>query len=157
MVDIARRGMAKPKKRNLWWVWVTAPLVLLVAMPVFVLLTIGLIPTMVAFLIDRRPEKYAAFCVGGFNLCGVIPLALELFVQGRTFPALGHIIGSPLNWLIMYGAAALGWIVFSWTPEAVLRLMAFQDRKRIATLHRRQEQLVEEWGTGIIPPRGEDE
>jgi hypothetical protein len=132
-------------------IWVLLPLITLVAFHSVVLLLVGMAPTLVALFVDRRPEKYSAYCVGGFNLCGAIPYVLKLFMNGHDFQALAKVLSDPLAWIAMYGAAAVGWGVFHYTPEIVLRISTMKERQMIASLKKRQEQLVEEWGNEIVP------
>lgn len=134
-------------------VWVLLPLITLVAFHSVLLLLIGMAPTLVALFIDRRPEKYAAYCVGGFNLCGAIPYLLKLILGGHNFQALAGILTNPMAWLAMYGAAAVGWGVFHYTPEIALRIASMKERQLIGGMKKRQEQLVEEWGEEIVPVR----
>ncbi len=161
MADMLRRpgpsrGQKKRSNPMAFWAWVIIPALIVVAWKVAILVVLGMLPTLVALIIDRRPEKYAAYCVGGFNLCGLVPWVVKLFVDGQSSVALQHIMTNPFSWLVIYGAAAIGWLVFSWTPELVLRMTAFRDRQEIASLQKRQETLVEEWGPDIIPPRAEE-
>ncbi|MFD2264275.1 hypothetical protein ACFSM5_15335 [Lacibacterium aquatile] len=134
-------------------VWVLLPLIALVAFNSVLLLLIGMAPTLVALFIDKRPEKYAAYCVGGFNLCGAIPYLLKLILGGHNFQALAAILTNPVAWLVMYGAAGIGWAVFHYTPEIALRVAGLKERQQIAGMKKRQEQLVEEWGDEIVPLR----
>jgi len=154
MVEYVRRpgGDSKKRRKVSVWTWLLVPPMLIFALPTMILILVGMMPTLVAALIDRRPEKYAAYCVGGFNLSGVFPFLLKLWLTGHTMHGLGGIIGSPLVWLAMYGAAAFGWLCFAWTPEVVLRVQSMRDRQRTSTMRERQGKLVEEWGPEVIPP-----
>ena len=56
--------------------------VILVAFPGLIILTcVGMLPTIVAKIVDRSDKKYAAFCVGGMNFAGVFPSIMAL-LQG---------------------------------------------------------------------------
>ena len=142
---------AKKRSRGIW-LWLFVPPLLVVAMPTFILLLLGMLPTLVAGVVDRRPERYTAYCVGGFNLCGVLPYLIDLWAGRDSMMALSPILSRPVNWLVMFGAAAVGWIVFHWTPQVMIRLAALRDRRAIASMKRRQEELVEEWGNELLPP-----
>jgi hypothetical protein len=132
--------------------WVMVPLVLIFALPTVILLVAGLLPTLVAGIVDRREEKYAAYCVGGFNLSGVMPYLFALWANGDSMHALGGILGSPFTWLVMYGAAALGWLANYWMPQVTIRVRRVRDRAEVVRLRKRQEQILEEWGPEVMPP-----
>ena len=131
--------------------WIMVPLVLIFALPTVILLVLGLLPSIVAAIVDRRDEKYAAYCVGGFNLSGVMPYLLTLWSTGDSMHALGGILTSPFAWLVMYGAAALGWLANYWTPQVTMRVRRVRDRAEVARLRKRQEQILEEWGAEVMP------
>lgn len=134
------------------WAWLSVPLLLMVAMPSMILVTVGMVPTLVAAVVDRREEKYAAYCVGGFNLSGVFPYLLILWTGGGGMEAMLGIVGSPFSWLVMYGAAALGWVANYWIPQIVIKVQGMRDTQRIVAMRRRQEELLEEWGNELLPP-----
>jgi len=131
--------------------WIMVPLVLVFALPTVLLFALGLLPTIVAWIVDRREEKYAAYCVGGFNLSGVMPYLFLLWSTGDSMHALGAILTSPFSWLVMYGAAALGWLANYWAPQITMRVRRVRDRAEVARLRKRQEQILEEWGPEVMP------
>ncbi len=135
--------------------WILVPLVVIFALPTVILLAVGLLPSAVAYVVDRREEKYAAYCVGGFNLSGVMPYLFLLWATGDSMHALGQIASSPFSWLVMYGAAAIGWLANYWGPQVTMRVRRVRDRAEVARLRRRQEQILEEWGPEVMPPEGE--
>ncbi|MBI3516955.1 MAG: hypothetical protein HY060_23235 [Proteobacteria bacterium] len=144
---------ARPRRRIVSTaLWIMAPLVLIFALPTVILMVLGLLPTIVAWFVDRRDEKYAAYCVGGFNLSGVIPYLFVLWAGGDTMHALSKILTNPFAWLVMFGAAAIGWLANYWAPQVTMRIRRARDRGEAARLRKRQEQILEEWGPEVMPP-----
>ena len=84
-----------------------AVLVLLIAfsLPSLIVFAVGLLPTGVAFIIDRSDQKTGTFCVGGMNLCGVFPYVIKLWTGKHTPSAATEIISDVLALLVMYAAA----------------------------------------------------
>lgn len=155
MVEIARRPSAadiRRKKSIAIWAFLLLPVLLIFTLPTVILLGVGMLPTVAAAVIDRRPEKYAAYCVGGFNLAGVTPFMVQLWFSGNAMQELTRTIADPLAWLIMYGAAGFGWLCFSWVPDIVLRITSFRERQRVIAMQHRQQELVDEWGPEVMPP-----
>jgi len=148
------RAVARSRGRRfiITLLWLLALPVLVFALPTVVLVVFGVLPTIVAAIVDRREEKYAAYCVGGFNLSGVLPYLFHLWSHGDSMLALGVIAKSPYSWLVMYGAAALGWLANYWTPQITMRIRRIRDRNEVARWRRRQEQILEEWGPEVMPP-----
>jgi hypothetical protein len=121
----------------------------LTALPLCILVVAGALPTAVAVLVDRHPRHYLARTVGAMNFAGVIPGALKMWEVGISFASLRQVIASPYQWLVMYGAAGLGWLLFFFVPPVVAMVLdiQFDDTKR--RLEARAKALVEEWGEEV--------
>ncbi|SDG52485.1 hypothetical protein [Thalassobaculum litoreum] len=118
-------------------------------LPSMMLLVIGMTPTLAAMLTDRRREKYATLCVGCINFTGVLPFLIELWTQDHTYEHAFQVISSPFTWLVMFGAAAIGWAIYFVAPGIVGMFIAMRADQRVERLRRRQRDLVEEWGPGV--------
>ena len=121
----------------------------LTALPLCLLIVAGALPTAVAILVDRHPRHYLARTVGAMNFAGVIPGALKMWEVGISFASLQQVIASPYQWLVMYGAAGLGWLLFFSVPPVVAMVLdiQFDDTKR--HLEARAKALIEEWGEEV--------
>lgn len=126
-------------------------------LPSMMLLVIGMMPTLAAMLTDRRREKYATLCVGCMNFTGVLPYMIELWTQDHSYEHAWRIIGDPFTWLVMFGAAAIGWAIFFVAPGIVGMFIAMRADQRVERLRRRQRDLVEEWGPGVAGTKDRDE
>jgi Flp pilus assembly protein TadB len=91
----------------------------LTALPLCLLVIGGMLPTAVAVVVDHHQRRYLARTVGAMNLAGVMPGALRLWEAGVSFDSLQQVIDSPYNWLVMYGAAAIGWVLYFCVPPVV--------------------------------------
>lgn len=132
--------------------WVLAFMALpagVVALPSAILLVIGLTPTLVALLIDREPEKYAAATVGSLNFCGVMPALITLWQTGHTLGNALSLLGKPFLLLPMFALAALGWLIYFAVPPVVMFVMTLQARRELKRLRDRQEKLIEDWGDAV--------
>ncbi len=148
----ARSGRRRPRRRG--GAGVGPLLVLLVPAAIFVapttlLVGIGMIPTFVAFVVDRDPEKPAPITVGGLNLCGVLPYVLDLWSGQNTLQQAIRLLGDPTTWLVMFGAAAVGWACYHGIPGLVAGFEIARAEARIATLQKRKRRLAEDWGADV--------
>ncbi len=119
------------------------------ATPLCILLVAGLLPTGAAALIDRHRARYLARAVGAMNLAGIFPAALRLWESGLTFSALQAALGSPYTWLIMYGAASIGWLLHLGMPPVVRVIVDLRAEETKRRLEARAKTLVEEWGDQV--------
>ena len=125
-------------------------------LPTVLILGIGMLPTAAALLTDRRKEKYATLCVGCMNFMGVLPFMIKLWTEDHSYDHAFTVIADPFTWLVMYGAAALGWSIYFVAPGIVGMFIAVRTEQRIQRLKKRQRDLIEEWGPGVAR-RKEDE
>lgn len=126
----------------------------LVFLPSTFLLAIGMLPTLVAALTTRKKRLARAITVGAMNLAGCSPFLLELWVEGQTFEKGFYIISDPKAVVVMYSAAAVGYLV-DWAMSGIVASVMFQrGQTRKKQIKKRQQELVERWGaevTGDLP------
>ncbi len=124
---------------------------LLLALPTTMVLAIGMAPTMTAFLGDRTPGRFLTKCVAGMNFAGVIPSLYHLWTTGHDLATAMKVVTDVYAWLLMYGAAAIGWMLFMGLPGAVAMFRALNAKRRIYMLQEKQKDLINEWGDCILP------
>lgn len=122
----------------------------LMMMPTSVLVLAGLAPTIVAFLIDRDPEKSAAMTVGAMNLCGIAPFVVQLWQRGHEMAVTLRLLADPATWLVMFGAAAIGWLLYFLIPQLVAAFLALRNEAKIRDLEERRSLLVADWGPEVM-------
>jgi hypothetical protein len=136
---------------------VIVTLLAVTALPLCLLLLTGLVPTMVATLLDRYRAKYLTRTVGFMNLAGLTPLVVQLWGDGLTMVSVAQILSRPMNWLTMYGAAAIGWVLFLGMPSLARIFVDIRADQLQQQLKSRAARLVQEWGeevTGKAKPPG---
>ena len=129
--------------------WFLAPVFVVTAFPTVILLTVGMVPTLVAYIVDRHPLKYTSRTVGYLNFCGCLPYALRLWTGDHSVDAVIAILVDPFAWFAMYGAAAVGWLIYFATPPVVAAWMAVNHEIRQQALKARQAELINEWGNTV--------
>ncbi len=95
---------------------VAAGLDSMASLPTIIVVGIGMLPAIVAFVVDDRPGRHVFQTVAALNFAGVAPVVMALWREGVTLDsAITHIV-SPYNLLAMYGAAAIGWALVWLAP-----------------------------------------
>lgn len=145
---VSKKKKAKSSNRKITVLLLMVPAALIV-LPSTILFAIGMLPTIVAYVIDRTEEKTAPITVGGLNICGCMPFAIELWRNEHTIAAAGKIFASPLSWLIIYGAAAVGWALYYGIPPFVANLEIMRAESRVDALKQTKVGLVQEWGPEV--------
>ena len=119
------------------------------ALPLCVLLLAGMLPSIVAALVDRHPRRYLTATVAIINLAGLVLPALTLVKLGMSLAGAQTILSDPRNWLIMYGAAGTGWIVNAAMLTLARIILGIRDEREERRLHKQAEELVQEWGPEV--------
>lgn len=124
------------------------------ALPLLVFLVVGFMPTVVAWIVDRDPDKYAAITVGSLTFAVMVPIGLDAFVAShgviRSDEMLRRLMFDVYAWLMVYGGAGAGWILHYVMPTVAQVYVDWDNTRRHQAATRRQRQLIDEWGSDII-------
>ena len=131
------------------WLFIVFALLLIVSLPTVLLLFFGMLPAIVAYIVDPSRNKTSTICVGAMNFAGVFPYLLSLWTGIHSIDVALGILTDIFALMVMYSAAAAGWMVFMAVPPVVGVLLSGMDRRRIAALRARQKRIVKEWGKGV--------
>lgn len=118
-------------------------------LPTVLLLMVAMLPTGVALVVDRSVSRTGWLCVGGLNFAALSPSLFSLWFEGHTLERATVMIGDVFTLLLIYGAAALGWLLYMTTPEIISAVMQMTSSRRVAKLKAQQKSLVEEWGPEV--------
>lgn len=139
----------QPKKTKGGLIWILLVVVAAIAPPTGILLVVGLLPSIIAFLTDEYPQKYSALTVSSFNLCGILPFLIQLWSNGHNLEGVAIILQNLHAWLIMYGAASLGWFCYYMSPVFASMYIAVRDERLMDKIKREQARLEKEWGPEV--------
>ena len=82
-------------------------------------------------------------------ICGCVHALIDLWSVGQSYNAMSVAIHDVYNWLIAYGAAGCGWLIYLSMPPLVRAYYKVVSETRIQVLRREQRKLVEFWGEEI--------
>ena len=131
-----------------FWLWGFAifSMVLILAPATVIVFSLGSLPTIVAWLVDRSKDKFATFCVGGMNFCGVFPYLLKLWFDEHSVSAAMNIVSDVFALAVMYAAAGFGWALFISIPPVVAAFLNVIAESRVTYLRSVQKAITNEWG-----------
>jgi hypothetical protein len=119
------------------------------ALPLCVLLLTGMVPSVVAALVDRDTRRYLTAAVTITNLAGLVLPGLALLKLGMSLTSAQAVLIDPRNWLIMYGAAGIGWVVNAAMLALARIVLGVRDDREGRRLASEAARLVEEWGPEV--------
>ncbi len=117
--------------------------------PTLVLFLIGMAPTFIVFLIDTDRQKLSTGAVAAMNAAGVTPFIIDLWSKQQTMEAVFQILREPSTWMVMMGAAGVGWLIVFAVPQAVATLKLAQSEARLKILRSNLETLKDVWGPDV--------
>lgn len=126
----------------------------LLLLPTTIFLCVAMLPTIVAVFADRKRDGVKPLTVGAMNMAGSIPFLINLWVNGHTMTNAIDLVLDPLTIVIVYSAAAIGYLIDWAMTGIIVSLMFEKGRGRLKVIEKRKEALVERWGrevTGNIP------
>ena len=117
----------------------------MVSMPTVLTVVVGMLPTIVAFVVDNRPGRHTFQCVAALNFAGVAPVVLGLWQGGLDLDgAVVHLI-NPFNLFAMYGAAAIGWGLVWLAPILTTVFVQTMLQYRANRLRAEDAALEQDW------------
>jgi len=136
--------------RKAVWILLCLVALLVISLPTVLLLLFGMLPTIVAWVVDRSQQKYATFCVCGMNFSGVFPFLSDVWFKDHSTDAAVRILTNVFDLTVIYGTAAFGWMIFIAVPPVITQFISAMLQKRVATLREQQQKIIEEWGEGVF-------
>ena len=121
----------------------------IVFLPTTVVIAFGMLPTLVARILDRTKERSVAMCVGAMNIAGCFPFLFELWQAPHTLRTAYGILLEPSTLLVMYSSALVGWIIYLNVPPIVSMFLIRKSENRVRDIERKLEQLVVVWGEEV--------
>lgn len=149
-----RMSKSQSKSRAMMVIWVSVAVggLLIISLPTVMVFFFGMLPTIVAWIVDRSKEKYATFCVMGMNLSGVFPSLLDLWSGSHTIAGASEILTDVFSLVVMYGSASFGWMLYTAMPPMVASVLNVMAQRKVSLLRAQQRKLIEEWGEAVSRP-----
>jgi hypothetical protein len=150
MATTTARATPQPakKKGGLLFLLLVTPVALLL-MPSTLVLVPAMIPTLVARIVDPGPGRHLTVTVGALNFAGSLWFMHVLWSQGQTFQAVMPTLSDMMGWLCALVGAGCGWALNWVMPVISRRIAETKSDLRLARVRKRQEELVEQWGTPV--------
>lgn len=119
-----------------------------------VILVVGMIPTIVAAIVDRTEGRMRAMTIGAINFAGCAPFMIEVFKKGNNLETAITYILEPRTIVVIYFAAAMGYLI-DWAMTGIVSSILVQKTKgRLKDIQKMQKDLTDRWGvevTGTVP------
>lgn len=113
------------------------------------LIVLGLMPSFVAFYVDKGRGRDSAKVVMTCNVTGLCPFIIEMFQKGVKSSATQSLIFDPFVWLSILGFSAFGWVLVWAFPRTTTVIMDYIQTSHIKSLEKQQQDIIDEWGPDV--------
>ncbi len=118
--------------------------------PTIIVLTVGMIPSIVATFVNPGRVKGSIAAMTALNLAGVVPVIGFLWERGHTIDQAMRLLTDVFMWLLMFGGAGIAAFLLWGVPIVVQGVYEVQARHMIGKLEKRRMKMIEEWGGRIV-------
>ena len=116
----------------------------------FLFVIMALLPTIVAYYTDTSKERYAFKTIFAMNLAGLLPSLGRMLRVGASSALLQSTMGDATNWLMIYGAAMVGWLLVEICPMIAQVLIIGLHQTQIGRLEKVKKKIETEWGAEVM-------
>jgi len=119
-----------------------------------VLFFFGMLPSIIARFVDRSSQKTKTLTITFMNLAAVFPFWYQLVQKDHSLAHTLEILTDPLNIVIMYSGALVGYLIDWGLSGIVATMMVQKGYNRLKQITKMQQDLVARWGeevTGELP------
>jgi hypothetical protein len=120
-------------------------------MPTTIVVVAGLIPTLAAFVADQSARRSVTLTIGFMNAAGIVPSIIDLWQSGQTVEHSFTMVQNATMYLVAYGAAGCGWMIYFIVPPVVRLMLAQSVKLHIKELEEEQAALRRIWGEEVRP------
>lgn len=133
--------------------WVLRLLVLggaaLACPAVAVMVAASMLPGLAAVVVDESEHRFIACTVGALNAAATIPFLPSVWARASLAKSPVDLLPDVQSLLVIYAAAALGWVLVVLLPPCVEQVETNLAAARCERLRRIQDKLVDEWGPDV--------
>ena len=120
--------------------------------PVAILLAIGLMPTVICWLMDNTHSLQLLRAVTPLNVATTIPYVILLLRGRNAVDQVATMFSSVSVWVALYAPALFGLMMFYTGPVVLVAIMQRRIDGRRRMLRAEQAELKEEWGEEVAAP-----
>lgn len=117
------------------------------------ILFLTIIPSIVAFFVDRANGRPSFRVIAACNVASALPYIVQIidFSLKGYYGEVGKVIDSPVIWARIYCGPAAGWAML-YLAKFVARIITLMHYEyAMGVLEKKQTILLNEWGEEIIP------
>lgn len=147
---MAKKKQKKNRKKKIgvkpFFILFCAVIVAVIFTPTTSILLVGMLPTLVAYLVDRSLEKNKTFTIGAMNFAGCFPYLLGLWKGENNLYAAISYLENPKTIIFIYSIAALGYVINWVVTLGISAVLKKRSLRRIERIKDQKQKLKDRWG-----------
>lgn len=128
---------------------VIALMVLVISRYAFIFFAAAMLPTVFAIFFDKNSHRCLSATICSFNLIGVMPYLIRIWESSSVDYVAKQILADVGTWMIIYGAAFIGQLLYASMPLLVVKLYSAKINMRIAKYEKKHKALNDQWGIDL--------
>lgn len=148
-----KKKVQKNKKQKMgasgFFLGIFTLIAMLVFTPTSLILIIGMLPTLVAYIVDRSFEKNKTFTIGAMNFAGCFPFLLMLWTGENTSQVSINMLADPMTIIVIYSIAGLGYFINFLVTRGVISVLVQKSHHRMKKIDQEKQLLIDRWGQKV--------
>jgi hypothetical protein len=129
---------------------IIATFVLVISKYAFIFFAAAILPTIFALFFDRNVHRYPSATICTFNLIGILPYLMKIWgSKGLVDQVTKNIISDVDTWVVVYGAALVGQILYISLPLLFIKLYSKFIGLQVSKLENQRDTLSKAWNIKI--------
>ena len=153
MANKKKKTKNKSKKSALdirVWIFIFAVLLMaIVFLPSTLLLTLGMLPTLIALVVVSKSHKNKVLTIGAMNFAGCFPYLMDIWQSNDRMSTMIDVMSNPMTIVVMYSAAGIGYIINYGVTRLVRQLMYSGAERKIKNIEIERKNIEKRWGRKV--------
>ena len=129
--------------------FVISLMVLVISRYAFIFFAAAMLPTIFAIFFDKNSHRCLSATICSFNLIGVMPYLIRMWESSSVDYVAKHILADVGTWMIIYGAAFIGQLVYASMPLLIVKLYSTKINVKISKYEKKHKALCDQWGIDL--------
>jgi len=114
-----------------------------------ILLFVGMLPTLIAYMVDKLPGKSKTFTIGVMNFSGCFFFLLEAWKHPGDVDFALQLLSNPVTIIVMYGVASIGYFIDYVVTAGVSAVLIQKSKIRVVKIEEEKKVIETRWGAEV--------
>lgn len=151
---MAKKNKSKKKnKKKLGFRFFISAFILVIVSLLFwsssLLIFFGMIPSLVAWAIDKSVQKSKTITIAAMNFAGCFPYLVDVWTAINPMALSIRYLTDPVTIIVIYSAALVGYIINYFCVIIISSLVSEKAKKRLEIIEKEKKEMEVRWGKKV--------